>query len=90
VTFEAGSRRRKIGEDAFQRSGLKNIVIPASVGVIGAGVFQKFEPLTSVIFEAGSVLEEIGMDAFVGIGLKSIVIPASVRVIEKCAFFSAS
>jgi hypothetical protein len=96
VTFEAGSVLREIGEDAFRANlfregGLKSIVIPASVEVIGKAAFKDCSSLESVTFEAGSVLREIGEDAF-GANLynegrlKSIVIPASVEVISDGAF----
>jgi hypothetical protein len=95
VTFESGSELRNIGEDAFAvidqdmfgvvgmdeaaLNQLKNIIIPASVEVIGTGAFLGCKLLEIVIFESGSVLREIGEYAFEGSGLKSIVIPASVK-----------
>jgi hypothetical protein len=87
VTFEIGSALREIGEVAFWLSGLKSIVIPASVGVIDKEAFYCCSSLTSVTFKADSALREIGESAFAESGLTSIVIPASVGVIGKSAFF---
>jgi hypothetical protein len=39
VTFEAGSVLQKISEYTFVQSGLKNISLPPSIGVIGTGAF---------------------------------------------------
>jgi hypothetical protein len=61
----------------LEKSGLKRIVIPASVEVIRRYTFKNCKSLESVAFQAGSVLKEIENNGFERSGLKSIVIPAS-------------
>jgi hypothetical protein len=77
---------REIGEGAFRWSGLKRIVIPISMGLIGPLTFEKCRSLASVAFEGGPVLREIGEAAFMGSELKRTVIPVSVGVIDPWAF----
>jgi hypothetical protein len=43
---------------------LKNIVISASVEMIGANAIVKWQWLASVTFEAWSVLHDIGVNTF--------------------------
>ena len=92
VTFEAGSRLKRIGRSAFfYCKDLKEIAIPASVEEIGDGCFEKCVNLERVTFEAGSRLKRIGERAFYGCkDLKEIAIPASVEVIGKKCFDSCS
>jgi hypothetical protein len=49
----------RIEESAFKRSGLKSILIPSSVVVLGKESFCECESLASVTFESGSRLERI-------------------------------
>jgi hypothetical protein len=66
VTFESGSALLKIGNHALKESGLRSIVLPASVQVIGLYAFAWCRSLTSVTFEDESNLREIGYGAFQG------------------------
>jgi hypothetical protein len=87
VTFESGSRLERIEESAFQWSGLKSILIPSSVVVLGKSSFSWCKSLESVTFESGSRLELIEESAFQWSGLKSILIPSSVVVLGKLSFY---
>jgi hypothetical protein len=86
VTFESGSRLERIEEFALSRSGLKSILIPSSVIVLGKHSFYECKSLESVTFESGSRLERIEEYAFYHSGLKSIEIPSSVVVLDKKSF----
>ena len=65
-----------IGNYAFEGSGLKSVVIPASVTSIEAGAFSDCDSMTSVVISAS--VTSIGDYAFKGTGLTNVVIPASV------------
>jgi hypothetical protein len=90
VTFESGSRLERIEESAFHGSGLKSIVIPSSVVVLGRSSFYLCKSLESVTFESGSRLERIEESAFHGSGLQSIVIPGRVTFVDGSAFIDLS
>jgi hypothetical protein len=66
VTFESGSRLERIQEWAFYHSGLKSILIPSSVVVLGKWSFSGCKSLESVAFESGSRLERIEESMFAG------------------------
>jgi hypothetical protein len=87
VTFERGSRLERIKEDAFCASGLRSILIPSSVIVLGKESFCVCKSLESVTFENGSRLELIEESGFHGSGLRSIEIPFSVVVSGKLNFY---
>ena len=87
VTFEKGSRLKKISASAFDGSKLEQIEIPAKVTEIAGGTFKDYETLKTISFESGSQLKSIGASAFNGcISLISIIIPASVETIGQKAF----
>ncbi len=66
VTFEAGSKLRSIGEDAFcSCSYLRNISLPDGVTSIGKRAFYE-SALTELSTNATSDLKEIGAYAFYG------------------------
>ena len=65
-----------IGNYAFEGSGLKSVVIPASVTSIEAGAFSDCDSMTSVVISAS--VTSIGDYAFKKTGLTNVVIPASV------------
>jgi hypothetical protein len=85
VTFESGSKLSHIENRAFRGTGLTEIVIPASVEVVGEACFEKCRSLSSVTFESGSKLTRIEKQAFRGSGLIEIVIPGSVEFLgDEC------
>jgi hypothetical protein len=88
VTFESGSRLERIEASACEESGLKSILIPSSVVVLGEGSFYECKSLESVTFESRSRLQRIEASAFYGSGLKSIEIPGSVTFIDSSAFLA--
>jgi len=83
VTFEEGSRLRKIGWDSFVNCAIKNVIIPASVETLDHSFYSKF--LESFEFEEGSRVERIPSMIFYRTGIRELNIPASVREIEFCA-----
>ena len=76
-----------IGERAFYDCrGLKSIVLPKRLRVIGGGTFAGCSSLTSIVVPDG--VKEIGINAFEDCSsLTSIVIPASVEKIDVNAFY---
>jgi hypothetical protein len=91
----------RIEQSAFKESGLKSILIPSSVVVLGQESFYQSvvlgewslgccQSLESVRFESGSRLERIEEFAFSGSGLKSILIPSSVVVLGNSSFYECS
>jgi hypothetical protein len=69
----------------------KEVVVPASVELLGRSCFQDSRHLQHVIFENGSRLRRIGVSAFADCeNLAGIVIPASVEIIEDEAFKGCS
>jgi hypothetical protein len=64
VRFESGSRLERIEESAFCLSGLKSILIPSSVVILGKWSFSVCKSLESVTFESGSRLERIEKSMF--------------------------
>jgi hypothetical protein len=65
-----------IDEWVFSFGGLKSILIPSSVDVLGQSSFFQCKSLESVTFENCSRLERIEESAFSWSGLKSIVTPS--------------
>jgi hypothetical protein len=85
VTFESGSQLSRLEAQAFYRSGLTSIDLPASVTFIGEKCFSDCGSLMSVTFESGSQLSRLEARAFYWTGLTSIHLPDSVTFIgEKC------
>ncbi len=70
----------------FSGSGLKKIVIPASVQRIGEQAFSSCYYLEELLFEEGSQLQRIGSRAFFDTKLTEVVIPPSVKEIRGSAF----
>lgn len=78
-----------IEESAFEKNGLKSIILPNSVKNIGNSAFRNCENLNNI--SLGEGVETIGNNAFTScIGLKSILIPKSVQHIGTQAFYGAS
>ncbi|MDR1267660.1 MAG: leucine-rich repeat domain-containing protein [Holosporales bacterium] len=80
VTFEAPSQLRRIGANAFARSGVRFVVIPASTEVLGDTCFALCPSLFSVTFEAPSQLVTVGDEAFSRSILKCIYFPHLVNM----------
>ena len=79
----------RISLGAFKGSGLKAVVIPASVRVIDGEAFRGCAALTTVTMESG--VETIGSNAFAGCGaLKQAVLPESLTDINAEAFKGSS
>jgi hypothetical protein len=69
----------------FSQTGLVEIILPASVEVLGDGCFCWCRLLSCVIFESRSRLSRIGKEAFRETGLIEIILPASIEVLgERC------
>ena len=79
----------KIDDSAFLYSGLKKIVIPDSVTVIGNGAFQWCSNLSSITLSAA--LTKINSNTFLSCtGLTSVIIPSNVTAIGENAFKGCS
>jgi hypothetical protein len=95
VIFESGSRLERIEAYAFSsnscaQSGLRSIVIPSSLVVLGESSFYGCWNLESVSFESGSRLERIEEGTFEFSGLTSIDIPPSLTFIDGSALSGVS
>jgi hypothetical protein len=86
VGFENESKLLRIEKGAFRETGLREIVIPTSVKVLGEGCFARCKSLKFVRFESDSKLVRIRKGAFRESGLREIVIPAAVEVLEDECF----
>ena len=82
-SFTISSAVKKIGPNAFEKSGIKSISVPANVTEIGGYAFAN-SALASIQLTEG--LKTIGEYAFYGTPLTKITIPASVTSIGKGAF----
>jgi hypothetical protein len=70
---------------AFYQAGSVEIILPASVEVLGEECLPECSSLSSVTFESGSRLSRIESGAFTGTGLIEIILPASIEVLgENC------
>ena len=82
VVVEEGTK--SISDFAFERSGIRSIVIPGSVASIGEYAFCSCYTLTSVTLGEG--VEVLGYYAFAGCSMTEIYIPASVTSVASRAF----
>ena len=81
----------EIGDSAFGKTALTNIVIPKSVMTLGVGIFQSISTLISVLFKEGSQLTYISDSLFQNnTSLEIINIPESVIIIGSRAFAGTS
>ena len=76
----------EVGEAWFAGSGVREVVVPASVRRICGYAFKDCARLGSVVLAPGSALEEIGAMAFCGTGLEQFVFPSGVRKVGREAF----
>ena len=65
---------------------LRHVTLPATLQVLGDGVFCGCASLRSVTFAEGSQLRKIGTGCFVGCGLEEFVAPPGLRTIGQGAF----
>jgi hypothetical protein len=88
LSFESGSRLRRIDDSAFfECSSLNFIIVPASVEVLASCCFKQCWSLTVVAFECDSRLKRIENSAFAECSsLRTFDLPASVEVIFSHAF----
>jgi hypothetical protein len=86
AAFETGSQLSQLAKQAFCKSGLTSIHLPASVIVIGESCFFSCGSLVSITFETDSQLSQLAKMAFCGSALTSIHLPASVSVIGRYCF----
>ena len=70
----------------FQSSGLKTIMLPHALRVIGESAFTECKGLEQVVFGDKSELEEIGTKAFFQCGLRSFAAPPRLQKIGALAF----
>jgi hypothetical protein len=73
---------KECGLCAFYRTGLRRIVIPAIVEVIGKKSFFEYSSLCEVVFERESELKEIGEYAFSGCSIDSLEIPSKCEILN--------
>jgi hypothetical protein len=78
----------RIGDHAFNESGLVSISIPNSVTFIGSFAFYQCAYLENVKLPDG--LKSIGESAFNGCGVTQISIPDGITAIEKETFFGCT
>lgn len=71
---------------AFAKTEISSIILPASIKIIGDGVFASCKSLKKVTFEENSQLTSIGKKAFKDCDLSSITIPKDLEIIGESAF----
>jgi hypothetical protein len=88
IAFAPGSTITAFGESAFAEfNHLREIIIPASVEVIGSSCFEGLGELSGVSFAQGSKLREIQSGAFSECpSLWSIALPASLETLGDSCF----
>jgi hypothetical protein len=86
VVFESGSKLEILGEDAFKKTGIRSVAIPAKLKIVGKEAFAECEALAGLTFAAGCVLDTIGEQAFEKSAIRDIHFPASLKLIKKEAF----
>ena len=82
---------REIGNSAFMKTDIRNVVIGENVETIGTDAFRDCAALAEINFAKQSVLDTIGAGAFAGcVSLQSLTMPDTVRVLKNSAFVSCS
>lgn len=80
---------KSIGNSSFQYSGLKKVVLPASVNSIGASAFDSSSDLNQVVFQGG--LSRIESSTFAHCSsLSQVKLPANVTYIGDSAFIGTA
>jgi hypothetical protein len=80
VTFETGSSLKRIEKEAFSRSGITSIRIPASVEILCEHCFSCCSQLREVTFEEGSLLRRIEKGAFFSCPLRCLEAPIAAEI----------
>ncbi|HEM6288875.1 TPA: leucine-rich repeat protein [Streptococcus suis] len=86
VTFEEG--RTAIPEGFLANTGVKEVILPKEVTVIGSGAFRSTNNLKEI--DLGDKLEELGSEAFRNSGLTHITLPDSLTSFGYAAFAGSS
>ncbi len=73
-----------IGKNAFERRGVKKLIIPSTIKTIQDEAFMNTDLLTEVTFAEG--IQTIGNRSFLKASLTNIVLPKSVRTLGDGAF----
>ncbi|MGU8019769.1 leucine-rich repeat protein [Streptococcus suis] len=86
VTFEEG--RTAIPSEFFANTGVKEVILPKELKVIGSGAFRSTHNLKEI--DLGEKLEELGSEAFRNSGLIRITLPDSITSFGYAAFADSS
>ena len=84
IFFAEGSVLERIGNSAFEGTGLFGFISPASLKILGNGAFQNCKNLSTVRLKSN--LELIGDGCFSGTVLSNIEIYQGIKTIGKNAF----
>ncbi|NQN54368.1 leucine-rich repeat protein [Streptococcus suis] len=86
VTFEEG--RTAIPSEFLANTGVKEVILPKELKVIGSGAFRSTHNLKEI--DLGEKLEELGSEAFRNSGLTHITLPDSLTSFGYAAFADSS
>ncbi|HFI0159195.1 TPA: leucine-rich repeat protein [Streptococcus suis] len=86
VTFEEG--RTAIPREFLANTGIKEVILPKELKVIGSGAFRSTHNLKEI--DLGEKLEELGSEAFRNSGLTHITLPDSLTSFGYAAFADSS
>ncbi|HFI0976663.1 TPA: leucine-rich repeat protein [Streptococcus suis] len=86
VTFEEG--RTAIPSEFLANTGVKEVILPKELKVIGSGAFRSTHNLKEI--DLGGKLEELGSEAFRNSGLTHITLPDSLTSFGYAAFADSS
>lgn len=78
---------KSIGNYAFYKSAITELVLPAALETIGDNAFQECERLFKIVVQ--EKIKTIGANAFDKTGIQSIYLPATLTSIGDKAFFNA-
>ncbi|HFI0135002.1 TPA: leucine-rich repeat protein [Streptococcus suis] len=82
VTFEEG--RTAIPSEFFANTGVKEVILPKELKVIGSGAFRSTHNLKEI--DLGEKLEELGSEAFQNSGLTQVNLPNSLPYLSYRVF----